>query len=91
MKHLILVVSAAAILSGPTVASAQVWDDPPGSAYQTRGLFESSGVDPYRPLYGPPYNSNRAYGAYGAYGAYNAYAYAAPGPRYTGNAYRWRW
>ena len=80
MRHVILVVSAAAILAGPTVASAQVWDDPPGSAYQTRGLYESSGVDPYRPLYGPTYG-------YRAYGAYNAYAYALPGPRYYG---RWR-
>ena len=71
MKRITLAVSAAALLAGTTFASAQVYfDDPPGYAWQRRGVVEDSG----RP-YGYRYR-----GAYGAYG-YDGYA-VVPAPRY---------
>jgi len=66
MNHVILALSAAVILAGTTHASAQVYrDDPPGSRFQTRGLSEASGVDPYR------YRYRRGF-------TYRAYAYGVP-------------
>jgi hypothetical protein len=74
MKRIILAMSAAAVLAGTTLASttfasAQGYDDPPGSAWQDRGLLEEQGLDPNR------YRTRHGYGAYGAYGY-------VPGPRY---------
>jgi hypothetical protein len=69
MRHMMLAAAAVALLSGTTVASAQVYDDPPGWAFQRRGIIDSSGQNPNRPYYG----------GYG-YGAYEGYAYA-PGYR----------
>jgi hypothetical protein len=73
---MMLAAAAVALLSGTTVASAQVYDDPPGWAFQRRGIIDSSGQNP-----------NRYYGGYGGYGygAYEGYAYA-PGYR----SYRYR-
>jgi hypothetical protein len=97
MKHVILAVSAAVFLAGTTYASAQVYrDDPPGSAFQSRGVIEEKGENPYRYSYPPvfppgayrgPVGNGYGYGPYrGPYGypdgAYGAYGYAVPGPRY---------
>ena len=70
MKRMLLVLSTAALLASTTFASAQVWDNPPGYAFQRRGIIDSSGLNP-----------NRYYRGYG--GAYSAYGYAAA-PRYYG-------
>jgi hypothetical protein len=76
MKRITLALSAAALLAGTTFASAQVyWDDPPGYAFQRRGVIDESGRNPNRPYRGYGYD------AYGAYGAYDGYV-VVPGPRY---------
>src|SRR5437667_6583 len=68
MNRIFLVVSTAAVLASTTYASAQVWwDDPPGWAFQRRGIIEESGRNPNRFGFGYAYD----YGAYGAYGAYD--------------------
>jgi hypothetical protein len=71
MKRIFLMVSAAALLAGTTVASAQVRD----SAGRNPGIYGG-----YRAYGAYPYSAY-AYGAY-PYGPYDAYAYA-PG-RYYG-------
>jgi hypothetical protein len=81
MKRTILLVSAAALLAGTTYASAQVRDDPPGWAWQRRGILEDQGRNPQRfGYYGGYYDSYGAYGAY-PYAGYRSYGYV-PGPRY---------
>ena len=71
MRRILLAATATALLAGTTMASAQVyWDDPPGWAWQRRGIDDSAGRNPNRGYYAP----------YG-YGAYEGYAYA-PGYRY---------
>jgi hypothetical protein len=97
MKRITLAMSAAALLAGTTFASAQVYYDPPGSAWQNPGLLESQGLAPYR----YPYRGYGAYGAYGAYGyvpgTYGAYGYAPyryyrpddpPGSRFQDRGFR---
>jgi hypothetical protein len=72
MRRILLAATATALLAGTTMASAQVyWDDPPGWAWQRRGIIDESGRNPNRGYYG---------GSYG-YGAYEGHAYA-PGYRY---------
>jgi hypothetical protein len=73
MRRILLAATATALLAGTTMASAQVYDDPPGWAFQRRGIDDSAGRNPNRGYYG-------GYGSYG-YGAYQGYAYA-PGYRY---------
>ena len=78
MKCKFFIVSAAWLLAGTTFASAQVWDDPPGYAWQRRGMLDSQGMNPNRPYGGFGYYGDDAYGAYGAVPGYNAYR-TAPG------------
>jgi hypothetical protein len=77
MRKTLLAVSALALLAGSaTMASAQYYDDPPGWAWQRRGIIDSSGRDPNR-------------GWRGYYGAYDSYGYDGPvvvAPRYRWNA-----
>ena len=108
MKSVIFAVSAVVFLAGTTFASAQIYvDDPPGSAFQSRGVVEEQGFNPYRYSYPPVYG----YGAYGGlygkgygygayrpygygYGTYDAGAYGAYGYAVPGpqyRAYRWGW
>ena len=95
MTGKLLMAAGAALLAGTTVAAAQAWDDPPGWAFQRRGILESEGVRPDRP---------GAYvGPYGAYGYYRGDPYRyrgdAPGERFQdrgirderGEAPGWRW
>ena len=67
MNRIILAASAAALLVGTIPASAQGWDNPPGSAWQSRGQIEEQGLNPnrYRTRHG--YDVRTARGAY-AYG-----------------------
>jgi hypothetical protein len=77
MKKIFFTVCAASLLAGTSVASAQAFrDDPPGYAWQRRGIVDAQGINPLAYQY-------RRYG----YRGYDDYAYA-PGVR----AYRsWRW
>jgi hypothetical protein len=69
-----MIVTAAALLAGTSLASAQVRDDPPGWAWQQRGNLDSDGVNP-----------NRNYrGAYDSYG----YVGRAPNRAYGYRSYR---
>jgi len=73
-----LAISAVALLAGTTGAPAQVCrDDPPGAAFQTRGLLEMQGLDPNRY-------------AYRCGWAYGGYRHVVPGPRYRYRDYRYR-
>ena len=73
-----LAISAVALLAGTTGAAAQVCrDDPPGAAFQTRGLLEMQGLDPNRY-------------AYRCGWAYGGYRHVVPGPRYRYRDYRYR-
>jgi hypothetical protein len=75
MKRIFLIASAAAMLVGTScAASAQVWDNPPGWAWQRRGILDDQGVNPERFGYWGGYG---AYGAY-PYGGYDSYAYVPP-------------
>ena len=79
MKRMVLFMSAAAVLASTTYASAQVWDDPPGWAWQRRGILEDQGRNPERfGYYGGYYGS---YGAY-PYSGYRSYGYAPGRPYY---------
>src|SRR5258705_10057475 len=80
MKRTILLVSAAALLAGTTYASAQVRDDPPGWAWQRRGILEDQGRNPQRfGYYGGEHQSYGAYCVY-PYFRYPRFGYV-PGPR----------
>jgi hypothetical protein len=72
MKKTLLALSTVALLAGTTMASAQFYDDPPGWAFQRRGIIDSTGQNP------------NTYGRY--HGGYRAYAYrgpaVVPAPRY---------
>ena len=48
MNKKLMVVMGALLLAGTSMASAQVRDDPPGWAWQRRGILDSEGVNPNR-------------------------------------------
>lgn len=75
-KKLVMVMGAAALLAGTSIASAQVRDNPPGWAWQHRGILDSDGVNPNR-------NYRGAYESYGYVGRapYRAYGYRGYGYR----------
>ena len=78
MKRMVLFMSAAAVLASTTYASAQVWDDPPGWAWQRRGILEDLGRNPERfGYYGGYYGSYGSYTSYGSYSSYSAGAHSA--------------
>jgi hypothetical protein len=99
MNKTLMIVVGAALLAGTSVASAQVRDNPPGWAWQHRGILDSEGIDPNRNYWGA-YNSygyaGRApYEAYGyrpygyrAYGYRNYRADDPPGSRYQDRGIR---
>jgi hypothetical protein len=73
MKKTLFALSAVALLAGTSLESAQGYDDPPGYAFQRRGIIDSAGENPNR--------SGRYRGGYESYGAYRGRAVAPP-PRY---------
>jgi hypothetical protein len=81
MRSKLMIAVGVALLAGTSIAAAQSWrDDPPGWAWQQRGILDSDGINPNRPYRG-------AYGAYGAYGSYGAYGYGRVAP-YRSYGYR---
>jgi|SRR5262245_60785027 len=88
-------VSGAALLTGATSASAQ-YDNPPGSAWQDRGLIEERSEDPNRYRTRRGYRESMGYssryrGGYGAY-ASGARSYGSrlgpPGSRFQSRGLR---
>jgi hypothetical protein len=76
MRRFLLAATGVALLAGTTMASAQVYfDDPPGWAWQRRGIIDESGRNPNN------YGYRGYYGAYDAYGAYDG-GYVVVTPRY---------
>jgi hypothetical protein len=93
MNKKLMLVMGALLLAGTSMASAQVRDDPPGWAWQRRGILDSDGVNPNRNYWGgyeaygyagrAPYRAygSRGYGSYG-YGYRGFRADDPPGARY---------
>jgi hypothetical protein len=92
MTSKLMIVVGAALLAGTSIAAAQTRDDPPGWAWQRRGILDSEGINPNRTYRG-------AYDAYGAYGysrraPYRSYGYRGfraddpPGSRYQDRGIR---
>jgi hypothetical protein len=74
----LLVAVLAALMAGTTLASAQRFaDDPPGWAFQKRGIIEMNGGDPFH--YGHRF-----------YGHRSAYAWA-PRRHHRYRHHGWRW
>jgi hypothetical protein len=75
MKGITIAVSAAALLAGTALASAQVYRQDPGSAWQTRAEIEdmAQSSNRHRCRRGYQARGYNAYSAYGAYGAYGGY------------------
>jgi hypothetical protein len=91
MNKKLMIVVGALLLAGTSMASAQVRDDPPGWAWQKRGILDSDGIDPNRNYWGGydaygyagrvPYRAYRPR-SYGSYGYGYRGAYDPPGARY---------
>ena len=64
----------AALIGGTGAASAQGFDNPPGSQWQNKGIREDNGLPPLR----SEVPSANAYGAYGAYGYYTGRSSVGP-------------
>jgi len=81
----VIPMALAALVAGSTVASAQRFrDDPPGYAFQKRGIIEEQGGDPWHyPHYGTRYRGYRSYGAWDG-----AYAWQ-PMRRHRYRSWRW--
>jgi hypothetical protein len=69
MLKKILLVTSAVLLNGISLASAQVYADPPGSDFQQRGIIENEG-----------YPAPSGYDAYGRYSAPYRYDYYSDPP-----------
>jgi hypothetical protein len=83
MTSKLMIAVGAAMLAGTSIAAAQVRDDPPGWAWQHRGILDSDGINPNR-----PYRYRGAYDYGGAYDSYGAYGYA--GRAAPSRSYRYR-
>ena len=99
MNKKLMIVVGAALLAGTSAASAQVRDNPPGWAWQHRGILDSEGVNPNRTYRGAydsyDYVGRAPYRSYGypSYG-YSSYGYRGfraddpPGARYQDQGIR---
>jgi hypothetical protein len=89
MTSKLMIAVGAALLAGTSIAAAQVRDDPPGWAWQQRGILDSDGVNPNRNYRGAyeSYGSARSYG-FDRRAPYRSYGYRGfrrddpPGSRY---------
>ena len=88
MKRVYLIpLALAAIVAGTSVASAQGFrDDPPGWAFQKRGIIESNGGDPFDYQYR---GRRSGWNGYGWNGWGGAYAWA-PGRHHYRHHRNWR-
>ena len=86
-KVYLIPMGLAALLIGSNVVTAQGFrDDPPGWAFQKRGIIEDNGGDPFHHRY-----YGRRYGGWSSWGAWRrAYAWH-PVRHYRYRHRDWRW